>query len=291
MLVWDFNSDEVTSGQWLKGHVYTKRADVSPDGRYVVIAASNYSKAHNSEEGWLTSGWTAISRPPYFSALAVWLTGGAWNGGGIWKRKRDLSLNNFAHCWKARVKPTNAIRTKNLDLGPSENEPIYTMRLREHGWNLARKIDTKLLNPEDRVKHEKARKTFLGMGLGVFDLKDVRAKMEVFESLRATEPRYGTIASQLMEKRFARGRLVRETDLNGDSWSVEDETGKRVRSWQCTYSQSQWVDVDRNGRLVFGDKGCLWAWADFPAGQPTLIADLNPNLFTPVAPPDWALQW
>jgi len=54
--------------------------------------------------------------------------------------------------------------------------------------------------------------------------------------------------------------------------------------------QALWIDTDASGRLVFADKGCLWAWANFPEGEPTLIADLNGNTFEEVPPPAWALK-
>ena len=45
-LLWDMELDVVTSGQWLMGKVFTKNCDVSPDGRYLVVMATNYSAAH-----------------------------------------------------------------------------------------------------------------------------------------------------------------------------------------------------------------------------------------------------
>lgn len=51
-----------------------------------------------------------------------------------------------------------------------------------------------------------------------------------------------------------------------------------------------WIDVDNSGRLVYADQGCLYAWRDFPNGEPQLIADLNPNKFENIPPPDWALK-
>lgn len=56
------------------------------------------------------------------------------------------------------------------------------------------------------------------------------------------------------------------------------------RSWS-------WIDLDAKGRVIYGDRGSLWAWEDFPEGKPHLIADLNENKFEPVEPPGWALEW
>ena len=35
--------------------------------------------------------WTAISRPPYFTALAVWPKGDTWGGGGLFVQRHALS--------------------------------------------------------------------------------------------------------------------------------------------------------------------------------------------------------
>jgi len=33
---WKLNSDEFKMGQWLKGRIYERRCDISPDGRYMI---------------------------------------------------------------------------------------------------------------------------------------------------------------------------------------------------------------------------------------------------------------
>src|SRR5436853_1113400 len=40
----------------------------------------------------LKDGWTAISTPPNFSALAIWPSIGRWTGGGLFAGERDLVL-------------------------------------------------------------------------------------------------------------------------------------------------------------------------------------------------------
>ena len=44
----------------------------------------------------LMGSWTAISSPPYFSALAIWPSIGRWTGGGAFKSERDLVINESA---------------------------------------------------------------------------------------------------------------------------------------------------------------------------------------------------
>jgi hypothetical protein len=36
--------------------------------------------------------WTAISKPPYFTALALWPSVGTWTGGGVFRSEREIVL-------------------------------------------------------------------------------------------------------------------------------------------------------------------------------------------------------
>src|SRR5260221_8777157 len=70
MLLWNTKTDTFTEGQWLKGTLYPRRCDLSPDGSKLIYFVAKHYK-HNY--------WTAISRPPYFTALAMWDTSGTWH--------------------------------------------------------------------------------------------------------------------------------------------------------------------------------------------------------------------
>ncbi|EGF90901.1 hypothetical protein ABI_23130 [Asticcacaulis biprosthecium C19] len=64
LLTWDLESDTLTAGQWFKGRIYERRCDLSPDGELLCYFAAK----HHGRPG----TWTAISRPPYLKALALW---------------------------------------------------------------------------------------------------------------------------------------------------------------------------------------------------------------------------
>ena len=74
LIRWDVSCDRFERGQWMKGRVYEDRSHLSPDGRLFVYFAANWKTRHGT--------WTAISRPPYFTALALWHKGDTWGGGG-----------------------------------------------------------------------------------------------------------------------------------------------------------------------------------------------------------------
>ena len=84
MLLWDLATDEITPGQWLAGRVYDPRCGVSPDGQLVVYFAGKF--------GTKLRTFTAVSRPPYFTALALWPEGSTWGGGGFFEENRKLIL-------------------------------------------------------------------------------------------------------------------------------------------------------------------------------------------------------
>jgi hypothetical protein len=68
---WDRNTDTFTPGQWFHGHIYERRCDLSPDGRLFIYFAAKHGRRDGDPDG-VGESWTAISRPPYFTALALW---------------------------------------------------------------------------------------------------------------------------------------------------------------------------------------------------------------------------
>ena len=64
MLKWNLRSDKIEEGQWIEAGIPVTRCDVSPNGDLVACFVASYRRRPGT--------WTAISRPPYFTALAVW---------------------------------------------------------------------------------------------------------------------------------------------------------------------------------------------------------------------------
>lgn len=85
MLRWDLCTDTLERGQWLKGRVYDERCNLSPDGALFVYFAASFVGAIPT--------YTAISRPPYFTALALWKEVGTWGGGGRFTSPTTVRMN------------------------------------------------------------------------------------------------------------------------------------------------------------------------------------------------------
>jgi hypothetical protein len=86
LLSWDLETDAIVPGQWFKGRIYERRCDLSPDGRLLIYFAAKFWRQPEA--------WTAISKPPYFTALALWMKETAWGGGGLFDSATSIGLNH-----------------------------------------------------------------------------------------------------------------------------------------------------------------------------------------------------
>lgn len=78
MILWHRDSDTFQDGQWIRNKVYVDRCDLSPDGAhfiYFLLDGRWSSEARGS--------FTAVSRPPYWTALSLFPQGDTWAGGGV----------------------------------------------------------------------------------------------------------------------------------------------------------------------------------------------------------------
>jgi hypothetical protein len=79
--LWHLDTDVFEHGQWLRGRVFERRSDVSRDGRLVIAFIRDTSAGRRPKQR--ADTWIAISRPPYFTALALWWVGGTYCTGGF----------------------------------------------------------------------------------------------------------------------------------------------------------------------------------------------------------------
>lgn len=77
MILWHRDNDRFEDGQWLLHKVYVERCDLSPDGQHFLFFALD-ARWQSEAKG----SYTAISRPPYWTALALYPQGDSWGGGG-----------------------------------------------------------------------------------------------------------------------------------------------------------------------------------------------------------------
>lgn len=88
LTLWNTERDELDEGAWFRGRIYAEKCDLSPDGQLFVYAAHQGNKLQTS----YTDSWTAVSRPPWLHALALWPMGTTYGGGGRFTDNRRLIL-------------------------------------------------------------------------------------------------------------------------------------------------------------------------------------------------------
>lgn len=270
-LTWDLTTDELVLGQWIKGKVFTRRCDVSPDGRYLIAAVSDYSRGRmkhriekqRGEE--VTDFWTAISRPPYFTALALWIDDGAYQGGGIWFGNSALGLNLTTTARESKP-PRLALKLESLALPGSEDEPLFSLLMIKRGWTVAGAPDWILKRPDLQEWWPTADKL-------------VRERFPELTVAPTEGEGPGTWVKPLRS-----GKLRRLVQDHEDQWQLLNATNEVL-------FQPSWIEADADGTPIWAQEGKLYRWRSFPDGEPQMICDLNPMTFEAVPPPESALKW
>jgi len=132
-LLWNRERDIFQIGQWLKGRIYARRTDLSPDGRYFIYFAMN-GRWQSATKG----SWTAISRTPYLKAIALFPKGDCWNGGGLFTSNNHYWLNHS--CGQDQLTATKEV-LRDKQFRPDQNygnesTGVYYPRLMRDGWKL-----------------------------------------------------------------------------------------------------------------------------------------------------------
>jgi hypothetical protein len=129
---WNRKSDEFSLGQWLRGRIYERRADLSPDGRHFIYFARGGGAHHAETKG----SWTAISRAPWLHAITLYGKGDCWQGGGLFTSNSTYWLNG-CH-FPVRQDPALAEDLKHKPAGffGAECPSVYYRRLLRDGWTI-----------------------------------------------------------------------------------------------------------------------------------------------------------
>ena len=134
-LLWDRKKDIFKLGQWLKGRIYEKRADLSPDGKFLIYFAMN--GMWDSDIG---GSWTAISKAPWLKAIELYGKGDCWEGGGLFLSNNSFWLND--RCFTPGKTQTQSREVTRDDSYVPEGEygaedtGVYYRRLIRDGWKL-----------------------------------------------------------------------------------------------------------------------------------------------------------
>lgn len=93
LIRWDTRRDQFEHGAWFKGRIYEDKCDLSPDGALFLYFVHQGSRGETK----FTHAWTAVSRFPWLTAIAVWPQGTTYGGGGRFIGARDIALRAFCY--------------------------------------------------------------------------------------------------------------------------------------------------------------------------------------------------
>ncbi|MGL4462092.1 MAG: hypothetical protein ACRDD1_22120 [Planctomycetia bacterium] len=136
---WNRKTDEFKVGQWLKGRIYERRSDLSPDGKHLIYFAMNGNWKSDAN-----GSWTAISKAPYLRALTLFPKGDCWHGGGLFLSSNEFWLNNgYGH----QYGPDGAKLHRSMKFPWHEEyggecPGVYYIRLQRDGWTMNRDLST-----------------------------------------------------------------------------------------------------------------------------------------------------
>jgi hypothetical protein len=123
LIRWNTDNDTFEGGQWLHGRIYERRCDLSPE--------------RSLKDKEYTYAWTAVSKPPYLTALALWPKGDCWNGGGLFQRNKALVLYHIGKVTPhPDHKPPGWFHVSFSDCGRGEDDPLFSNRIERDGWKL-----------------------------------------------------------------------------------------------------------------------------------------------------------
>ncbi|MCX5661426.1 MAG: hypothetical protein NTW19_17225 [Planctomycetota bacterium] len=256
LLRWDTGSDAIEPGQWFTGRIYERRCDLSPSGDLLVYFAAKQTRRQS--ESSCTATWTAVSKPPYLTALALWPKGDAWGGGGQFLDERTLALNHGDITHHPSHAPGKHLRVKPQHLC-GEDSPLFDARLARDGWRLETRGEWTTSWPPKADPPERTVKPQPG------------GELTLLRRQHGLSTRKGGHDRTYLESFALRAPGGEETPIDG----------------------AEWADWDQRGRLVFARASCLFAANPQPSEpiRERLIADLNDATPVAIKSPKWACQW
>jgi len=160
--LWNTKRDAFEGGQWFRGRIYPEKCDVSPNGKLLICSVGKW-KLRNIEAGYGAT-WTAVSRPPYFTALTLWPMGSTWGGHGAFVDDQTVAVVGSAGGFPA-THPDHPV-------GPLKQLDGYPDRMRsswDHGWQRASPASF-------RISSSVKSKAGLTLGRGVYDFSPSRSR-------------------------------------------------------------------------------------------------------------------
>lgn len=253
LIKWHTDTDELEFGHWFHGRIYEKQCDLSPDGTLLIYFALKITGRTTRED--YTHVWTAISRPPWSTALALWFKGDCLFGGGLFQDGKTIWLDHQSSVGE----PDKGHLPSHIVVTPVPDEyagidSLYETRLNRDGWT---RIQNKLVH-------------------------------EIAYGFATNRPEIWSKPHPSLKIDLLMVNSNRKFDITSD-YSLEGQVSKD----QQPVSGAAWADWDHRGRLVFAKGGKLFAADASRSGEllPAQIADFNNDEPAQILPPEWAMSW
>ncbi len=246
--IWRTDTDDVHHGQWLAGRVYERRCDLSPDGSLFAYFVMKPGGGLDTT----SDSWIALSRPPWFTALALWEVGGTYCSGSFFSGALGAWISGMTHKPDLGMLPAWMQITPSTDIPYLDHTPEWTdrtmhiSRLLRGAWTTS---DPTMLD----AIWERARP---GGG----------ATLIAAPSRSASFQTYG-------------GRSV-------DEYALRTNRGDLIPLGEAT-----WADWDHRGRLVVARGGALSEVDHLGGAVSGVIADFNDQVPEATPSPPEATRW
>jgi hypothetical protein len=249
LIKWNLDNDTFKCGQWLKAKVDLSLSDLSPNGKLLVYFAMRYCSRIPS--------WTAISKPPYFTALAFLPVAKINGGGGQFLSNGTIQLNHSSNAKVAIGRRLGSLTVVG-DITFSKRPQSLDM-LERDGWI--------------RKRLGKFQPTFKRSACWT------RQPVELCRKPHPTEEVTLEMESQ---------HLCAGVGRCGNRYRVVDHGNEPLFE-----ALADWGDWDAEGDFLFSRNGKLFRSKLTSKGlrEPKELADFNANQFAELAPPQWASRW
>lgn len=284
MVKWNTATDTFERGQWIRGRLWTRSADVSPDGSKLIYNLTRYLPSGKEH-------YTVISKPPFFTAIACWSILGYGAGGGRFRTDDEVELHDPLD----RLQLVNGEMPRHVQFVPAAPHSSYWAlvpeQLDRNGWGI--------MKPAVEREYTEVRNM-----RRLFDWASANEKLK--DLIPSFLERFPNPDSVPFAQRESLEPEIRRR--SGHPYSIEVQIGWGPKS----YSRSQvegrflilgnqryplegatWADVDQAGRAVFARKGVVYTVDMGPNGSPTErpLADSSQDRFEEVIAPEWATKW
>jgi hypothetical protein len=150
LILWQTAKNVFVPGQWFRGMIYSDKCDLSPDGKLFVYFAAK----HHRRESEVGEAWTAVSKPPYLTALALWTNGsfGTYYGGGLFVAVNELYLHGGE---KPFIKPSPKLKvTADPEpfFGCSPGFNLWRVRSEQDGWRFVGALSEPRIEKSNKSK-------------------------------------------------------------------------------------------------------------------------------------------